>query len=418
MKSVSIIAATISGNRGAEAMLTTTIGEIRQRYPDCRFNVFSYYPQQDRALNRDDKVAVYSATPLVIVTLLFPFSILFALFKLPLLNRLLGFFPAPLQALNQSDVLIDLAGVAFIDGREKFLPYNVLTLVPAFLLNTPVVKFSQALGPFKNPLNRILALATLKQCKQIFARGEGTHQHLQSLKLNNLFASPVADVAFRHQPDYNLSEESDRQVAELSTKLKAEQRPIIGICPSSVLAAKHNSEEADYTESLTQLCRQLLDRGYALLLFPNATRKQQGEKLRNNDLPVIQRISQQLAGNNGWANNLYAVDFDINTNGIKSLMSVCRIVLVSRFHAMIAALSAKQPVIVIGWSHKYKEVMDAFDLGELVYDFKQTQMAPILQSIVTIIDDDREVKNKLEQQLPGVIASSAQQFEYLFTHLD
>ncbi|MCG8071354.1 MAG: hypothetical protein N0C86_05165, partial [Candidatus Thiodiazotropha taylori] len=140
MKSVSIIAATISGNRGAEAMLTTTIGEIRQRYPDCRFNVFSYYPEQDSVLNRDDRVTVYSATPLAIVALLLPFSILFALFKLPLLNKLLGIFPAPLQALDQSDVLIDLAGVAFIDGREKFLPYNVLTLVPAFLLNTPVVK--------------------------------------------------------------------------------------------------------------------------------------------------------------------------------------------------------------------------------------------------------------------------------------
>ncbi|MEW8627129.1 MAG: polysaccharide pyruvyl transferase family protein [Candidatus Thiodiazotropha sp.] len=417
MKSVSIIAATISGNRGAEAMLTTTIGEIRQRYPDCRFNVFSYYPEQDRVLNRDDKVTVYSATPLSIVALLFPFSILFALFKLPLLNRLLGFFPNALQALDQSDVLIDLAGVAFIDGREKFLPYNVLTLVPAFILNTPVVKFSQALGPFDNPLNRILALATLKQCKQIFARGKGTHQHLQSLKLNNLFTSPVADVAFRHQPDYNLSEESTREVAELAEQLKTEQRPIIGICPSSVLAAKHNSEEANYTESLTHLCQQLLDRGFALLLFPNATRKQQGEKLRNNDLPVIQRISQQLTANQSVV-NVYSVDFDINTNGIKTLMSACRIVLVSRFHAMIAALSAKQPVIVIGWSHKYKEVMDAFELGDLVYDFNQAQMASILQSVVTITDADGEVRNKLEQHLPGVIESSVQQFEYLFTNLD
>ncbi|MCG7896809.1 MAG: polysaccharide pyruvyl transferase family protein [Candidatus Thiodiazotropha taylori] len=418
MKSVSIIAATISGNRGAEAMLTTTIGEIRQRYPDCRFNVFSYYPEQDSVLNRDDRVTIYSATPLAIVALLLPFSILFALFKLPLLNKLLGIFPAPLQALDQSDVLIDLAGVAFIDGREKFLPYNVLTLVPAFLLNTPVVKLSQALGPFENPLNRILALATLKQCKQIFARGQGTHQHLQSLKLNNLFASPVADVAFRHQSDYNLSEESEREVAALAKQLEAEQRPLIGVCPSSVLAAKQASDEADYSNSLSELCQQLLDRGYAILLFPNATRQSQGEKLRNNDLPVIQRIAQQLTHSSNGAGSLYAVDFDINTNGIKRLMSACRIVLVSRFHAMIAALSAKQPVIVIGWSHKYKEVMDSFDLGELVYDFKQAEMERILQSIVAITENDADVREKLHQHLPGIVESSAQQFEYLFTNLD
>jgi polysaccharide pyruvyl transferase WcaK-like protein len=417
MKSVSIIAATISGNRGAEAMLTTTIGEIRQRYPDCQFNVFSYYPERDRSLNTDGRVTVYSATPFAIVTLLFPVAILFALFKLPLLNRLLRFFPRPLQALDQSDVLIDLAGVAFIDGREKFLPYNVLTLVPAFLLNTPVVKFSQALGPFENPLNRFLAIATLRQCKQIFARGKGTYRHLQELKLNSLFASPVADVAFLHRPDYNLSEENTAKVAELNRLLQAEQKPIIGICPSSVLAAKQPTDKADYTESLTQLCQQLLEKGFAILLFPNATRQQQGEKLRNNDLPVIQRISQQLLSEESKG-SVYWVDFDINTNGIKTVMPACKVVLVSRFHAMIAALSAKQPVIVIGWSHKYKEVMDSFNLGELVYDFNQAQMKSILQAITQICDDDQAIREKLEQHLPNALKSSAQQFEYLFTNLD
>ncbi|MEW8206378.1 MAG: polysaccharide pyruvyl transferase family protein, partial [Candidatus Thiodiazotropha taylori] len=153
-------------------------------------------------------------------------------------------------------------------------------------------------------------------------------------------------------------------------------------------------------------------------LFPNATRQSQGEKLRNNDLPVVQRIAQQLTHSSNGAGSLYAVDFDINTNGIKRLMSACRIVLVSRFHAMIAALSAKQPVIVIGWSHKYKEVMDSFGLGELVYDFKQAEMERILQSIVAITENDADVREKLHLHLPGIVESSAQQFEYLFTNLD
>jgi colanic acid/amylovoran biosynthesis protein len=43
--------------------------------------------------------------------------------------------------------LIDLAGVSFIDGREKFLPFNILTILPAMLLGVPVVKFAQAMGP-------------------------------------------------------------------------------------------------------------------------------------------------------------------------------------------------------------------------------------------------------------------------------
>jgi polysaccharide pyruvyl transferase WcaK-like protein len=418
MKSVSIIAATISGNRGAEAMLTTTIGEIRNRYPDCRFNVFSYYPQQDRRLNKDAKVRVFSATPISIVSVLFPFSIVFAFFKLPLLNKLQKLLPEALQALDQSDVLIDLAGVAFIDGREKFLPYNVLTLAPAFILNTPVIKFSQALGPFQHRLNRLLAKPTLKLCKQIFARGASTHEHLQSLKLKNLYPAPVADVAFCHRPEYSLSSENLHRVAELTERLQQERRPLIGVCPSSVLAAKDHHDNRGYTESLATLCGNLKQQGYAILLFPNATRHDQSPKLRNNDLPVIQKIAQRLTANGDSPEAVYAVDFDINTNGIKQLMPFCNTLMVSRFHAMIAALSAKQPVIVLGWSHKYKEVMDSFELGNLVYDFKQADMAAISGTIKSLIEDQSQIERKLNQHLQTHLQSSYRQFEYLFSALD
>jgi polysaccharide pyruvyl transferase WcaK-like protein len=418
MKSVSIIAATISGNRGAEAMLTTTIGEIRQRYPDCHFNVFSYYPVQDRALNRDSHVDIHSATPLAIVSLLFPFSILYALFKLPLLNKLLNHFPKALQALDQSDVLIDLAGVAFIDGREKFLPYNVLTLAPAFILNTPVIKFSQALGPFKNPLNRVLAKPTLNLCRQVFARGAGTYQHLQTLNLKSLYPTPVSDVAFRHRQEYSLSSENESLVSQLHNRLLKLHRPLIGVCPSSVIASKSLSEHGGYTANLARLCEKLIEQGNDILLFPNATRNDQGTKLRNNDLPVIRNISAQLIEAGVSSESIVAVDFDINTNGIKQIMPYCKILLVSRFHAMIAALSAKLPVIVLGWSHKYLEVMESFELAELVYDFKQVDMNAIAESIQQIIEDGGSVKAKLEQHLQANLDSSAKQFEYLFNHID
>jgi colanic acid/amylovoran biosynthesis protein len=418
MKSVSIIAATISGNRGAEAMLTTTIGEIRTRFPDCHFNVFSYYPVQDRRLIQDNNVHIYSATPTAIVAVLFPFSLLFALSKLPLLNKLQNLLPKAVIALDQSDVLIDLAGVAFIDGREKFLPYNILTLVPAFILNTPVIKLSQALGPFENRLNKFLAKHTLKHCNQIFSRGAGTFAHMLTLKLDNLFPAPVADVAFRHRQEYSLSTENQDKVAQLSEQLKQDNNPIIGVCPSSVLAAKSLNEADGYTASITTLCHKLRLQGYSILLFPNATRHDQGSKLRNNDLPVIESITHDLVSTNQSADGIYKVDFDINTNGIKQLMPFCRTVMVSRFHAMIAALSAKQPVIVLGWSHKYKEVMDSFDLGDLVYDFKKADLTAILASINSIAENDNQISEKLERHLQPNLDSSFQQFEYLFKNFE
>ncbi|MET0067232.1 MAG: polysaccharide pyruvyl transferase family protein [Candidatus Thiodiazotropha sp.] len=417
MKSVSIIAATISGNRGAEAMLTTTIGQIRSRYPECRFQVYSYYPEQDRQLISDPRIQVFSATPLALVTRLFPGALLYALAKLPLLGGLKRLLPACVGALDASDVLIDLAGVSFIDGREKFLPFNILTLAPAIILNTPVVKLSQALGPFRHRLNRLAARATLRFCRQVFARGEGTFEHMRELQLKCLFPAPVADVAFLHRPEYSLTDENPEVLEQLSQQLETESRPLIGLCPSSVLAAKSLKHDQGYIESLAALCEQLLDQGYAVLLFPNATRAASGERLRNNDLPVIQRIARMIRQNRDDSTALHSVDCDINTNGIKQLMAFCRVVMVSRFHAMIAALSACQPVIVLGWSHKYREVMERFELGDRVFDFKQAELSAILDAIRSMAGDPDAVKQQLARHHPAVLDSSRQQFEFLFDNL-
>ena len=60
MKEISIIAATFYGNRGAEAMLSTTIAAIKTGYEgSIKFNVFSYYPSQDKKLVSNTNVVVF-----------------------------------------------------------------------------------------------------------------------------------------------------------------------------------------------------------------------------------------------------------------------------------------------------------------------------------------------------------------------
>ena len=44
--------------------------------------------------------------------------------------------------------------------------------LPAHILKVPVIKFSQALGPFENKFNKIIAKIFLPLCKIIFARGK------------------------------------------------------------------------------------------------------------------------------------------------------------------------------------------------------------------------------------------------------
>ena len=119
---VSIIGGTIWGNRGAESMLTTVIGMIREDYPQARFNIFSYYPKTDRALIEDEAITVLSGKPASLVTRHFFGALVGAFLKLFKIKIPGSSFFKIARALDASDVLIDVGGITFSDGREKFLP--------------------------------------------------------------------------------------------------------------------------------------------------------------------------------------------------------------------------------------------------------------------------------------------------------
>ena len=78
---ISIIGGTIWGNRGAESMLVTVIGKLRQVHPAARFNVFSYYPAKDRELVTDQSVTILSGKPISLATRHFPGALILAILK-------------------------------------------------------------------------------------------------------------------------------------------------------------------------------------------------------------------------------------------------------------------------------------------------------------------------------------------------
>jgi len=101
-KTYSIIAATCYGNRGAQAMLETVVGRLRDVDPDLGFNVFSYYPEADRGLIGDPRVRVYSSTPAALAAWLLPWSLVFGMLRLLLGRRVFKVAPGAIRALGES----------------------------------------------------------------------------------------------------------------------------------------------------------------------------------------------------------------------------------------------------------------------------------------------------------------------------
>ena len=120
-KNLVFIGATISGNKGSEMMLSTSIGEFRKIYPKGQFYIFSYYPKDDLKLIFDtSNIKIVNATPFLILMLHSTRGFLNYLVRKLKLEWL---FPKISWFKNHNvSAIIDISG-------ESFNDYNILYLL-------------------------------------------------------------------------------------------------------------------------------------------------------------------------------------------------------------------------------------------------------------------------------------------------
>ena len=157
----------------------------------------------------------------------------------------------------------------------------------------------------------------------------------------------------------------------------------------------------------------LLTKNYRVVVFPNACREKT-ESTHNNDLPIVNSIRTKITA----TSNVYFVDQPVNTAAIRKMLNSCDGLLTSRFHAMIAGLTLGVPTLVLGWSHKYQEVLSLF--GTEGYFLNWEQLAPdtIIEATESLLAERENVTLSLSSHLSQVKQSSARQFDWLQEYLN
>jgi polysaccharide pyruvyl transferase WcaK-like protein len=411
---ISITGGTICGNRGAESMLTTTIGVIRKDFPNAKFYVFSYYPKKDRSLCLDEGITILSGKPVALVTRHFLAALLAALVKVFGAKVPRSKFFKIAKALDESDMLLDIGGITFSDGRGKYLPFNILTIWPAMILGVPVIKLAQAVGPFHQFFNRLNANLFLKKCRHIFARGEKTAEFLTDLGYPAEKSDLVADVAFLYQPEFSLSKENEDKVSALLKKINGTRKPVVVFSPSILVNTQSTKKGLDYAAKFYELINYLGKDRYHFIFIPNASREG-SDKKHNNDLLTLAEMRQRAESGALDADVLPAidwVDYDINTASIRAIIATADVLVTSRYHAMISGLCLAVPTVVIGWGHKYKETMTYFDLGQYSLDFGDADM-DLPKIVEQALEYKKEIQQQIEKNLDSVKQKSEIQFSYL-----
>src|SRR5690606_22797023 len=87
---------------------------------------------------------------------------------------------------------------------------------------------------------------------------------------------------------------------------------------------------------------------------------------------------------------------------IKGAIANCDLVIGSRFHALIAALSQGIPAAALGWSHKYAELLQSFGLQRFVVSHEQLGEADVGCIIEELMGNREALRLQIVDRLPEI----------------
>lgn len=386
---VATLGAAFSANKGAASMLEALIDRLPERLGPCRFSVLTTYPHEDIRQPIDPAVRLVSLTPPRLALVAFPLALLSRLARSVGLPTPWVRWVPPLKAIEDADLVVDLAGISFADGRRlALLVYNVLMTGTPLLLGRPVVKAPQALGPFRTRTVRRAARALLPRLEAVCARGDRTAAQLHGL--GDVEVVRADDLAFLLSVPGGTFE---RVQARWPRREGVER---IALVPSAVVERYAASGGLDLSALLADFTDRISGPGREIILVPHAIRPG-APASHMNDLPLCRRIHARVTRQD----QCLLVEDDLTPGELRALLGGADLIVTARFHAMISALATATAPLVITWSHKYLEVLESFDLHECAIGYEALDLDLLERRFHEVRERAVVIHDRIVARLPG-----------------
>jgi len=200
-------------------------------------------------------------------------------------------------------------------------------------------RFVQSFGPFYDWRVNLFAKQELKNLPFIMARGKHAAKFCRQLTPKQEIYD-VPDIAII------LSSATDEWGKEQLSRWGLSPGQYTILSPSSVIASMPSSVggsvSSKHTDSFVEIAKALLTQGEHLLFVPHMY----SDKKEHCDRKVSREVISKLPA----ASSVYLVEEDIDPRQAKWLIAHSKQAVVSRYHALVAAISTATPVVAVGWN--------------------------------------------------------------------
>jgi colanic acid/amylovoran biosynthesis protein len=226
--------------------------------------------------------------------------------------------------------IVDASGFAYSDSFSlERIRREALYGVAWARRGVPKVLLPQAFGPFNDGRKRAYSRMVIEQSRLVFARDKQSADYVRSLGVT---------AGVEVMPDFTIGLVAD---AVDLTHLGA----FGAIVPNGKMVSTGVLTQESYTESLLSYVDAVAAEGLqpVFVVHEATDRAVLDPVLGERDVPVLA---------------------DPAPRKLKGMIGQAQLVVGSRFHALVGALSQGVPTVALGWSHKYAALMEDFGVSD------------------------------------------------------
>lgn len=396
-------------SKGGEAMVFEAYNKIKEIDPNNMVSLLSTYPEYDlsimKMVSEQINIEVLDGLPprivknrylnfgiLKLISFRDLVSVVLNRTLLCRCNRHIEYKSQFMKYAADRDCILQIPGISFSNdfGRSSAFYWAKQMLITKYM-GKKYFCMPQSLGPSEDWFINSCAKCGLNNVAYIMPRGKKSIDYLNKLGLRNTNIQFVPDLAFAFP---NPTDEEDQII--YSRYSLDTNRKYVAVMFNTHL---YNWGGVPQVKMLSTVIDNMIEsQGYTVMLIAH--------EVNDNNRVDDRYINNIIFDHCNHKEKILNIQDDLRANEIKSLLKCCDFTLCSRFHGMVSSLKVGVVPIVVGWADKYFEIMELFELEDLVVNYSQCSAKDIEDRISYVRSHNPELKAQIKKFLPKYENSS------------